>query len=132
MRSRFFFRQGSRTASLVLPIETILPPRQSTAPSSMMESSFKAGPRRGPGNMSGALRVSNWPMLTSSRGGDFRGLTLLGTLTLPSLAATGETRPATGALPSTPNGTFFIFENRPGGLEDEIGNCRLTAHQANA
>ena len=38
---RFFFSQGSRRASLVVPTETIFPPTQSTAPSSMMPSSFE-------------------------------------------------------------------------------------------
>jgi hypothetical protein len=39
---RFFLSQGSRSASLVLPTETILPPRQSMAASSRMPSSFRS------------------------------------------------------------------------------------------
>ena len=64
MRLRFFLTQGSRSASFVLPTETIFPPRQSTAPSSMMPMSPSAAPRRGPETLP-ADSVSNCRILTS-------------------------------------------------------------------
>jgi hypothetical protein len=68
---RFFFSQGSRRASFVVPMETIFPAEQRTAPFSMMRRSLRAGPRRGlsaPEERS----VINWLTLTSNKiGGVF-------------------------------------------------------------
>jgi hypothetical protein len=60
---RFLFSQGSRSASLVVPTETIFPPRQSTAPFSMMASCLRSGPRCGPGLPGADCNVRSWPML---------------------------------------------------------------------
>src|SRR5260370_34245070 len=62
---RFFFSQGSRRASLVVPTETIFPPRQRRAPFSMMPSCFRSEMRRGPGLPDEDRSVSNWLMLAS-------------------------------------------------------------------
>src|SRR5580692_9031383 len=63
---RFFFSQGSRRASLVLPTETILPPRHKTAPSSILPSSLRSAARRGPGLPEEDRRVRSWPILARS------------------------------------------------------------------
>src|SRR5208282_861482 len=70
---RFVFTHGSRSASFVLPTETIFPPRHKTAPSSMTPSSLSSEPRRGPGRPEEDWSVSNCPMLASSNG---RGVVL--------------------------------------------------------
>src|SRR5262249_19713518 len=66
MRLRFFLNQGSRTASFVFPTETIFPPMQSTAASSMMARLPRSGPRRGPGLPE--RRVRSCPIFSNSRG----------------------------------------------------------------
>src|SRR5207248_8536885 len=63
---RFLLSQGSRSASLVVPAETIFPATQRTAPSLMMLSSLRAGPRRGP--VEPERMVRSWPILARSRG----------------------------------------------------------------
>src|SRR6202167_4376759 len=63
---RFFFSHGSRSASLVVPTETIFPPRHRTAPSSMMPSSLRSEPRRGPGLLEAQRSVTNWPMFAKN------------------------------------------------------------------
>src|SRR5580693_7402755 len=66
---RFFFSQGSRSASLVVPTETIFPPRHKTAPFSIMPGSLRSEARRGPGLPEADCSVRSWPMLASNSGG---------------------------------------------------------------
>jgi hypothetical protein len=66
---RFFLSQGSRSASFVVPTETTFPPQHKTAPSSMMPSSFRSEPRRGPGLPEADRSVRSWPILARNSGG---------------------------------------------------------------
>src|SRR5581483_11471837 len=69
---RFFLIQGSRRARLVVPTETILPASHSTAASSIIPSSLRSAPRRGPDFAE--RKVRSWPMLTSNRDDVWRGV----------------------------------------------------------